>query len=729
MRKLGVMSVDIITRIRINRNPNYIDVIDSQKLAYDVIAYALKNGYVFNKNSIERFIDFPAYIEKFRETPEIIEYFVNDAIAVHSFDKVYNNLCDRDKSKLFKIIKDKPELNNLFIEQAYDLYKNKRIIDGNDILHVFADNEEKMYQVLKTHEDLLADNNIKEYLITQKSPSELYKNQIINQELEQEYIRRGTPENILYILENASESSINNSVQDIKRRIAQNPDQFYKYVDTINEKINSKANIEFISQDIKENIFKYILENGIPYNKEEIPKFVKDNPTYQHMVIIQNPKVAEVMQRDGIISNISFNEEDSLQIIKKINAEKIQFDQIPKIFSFNKEIFESVVKNNPDIFKNNEYIKDYACRVNTITQIRGMTDAETVEYCKQLGMPFNRNTAIYFNENALFIAEALRNDISTLSGTEILFSKEELKLIADSVKNVEPEKIVRNDFLVRNPYILPILVANKVDLSEIDISKTYYYEDFYNDLAIDAKQNGIKLPKPEKLQYQITPNGVELLKFDSLESLDKLIELVQKKGINSDIIINLDLTGKNEQLISDNLEKFEQLQQMISKSKEENQAGVTGINFKYENGKNVFTLEKVLEDEHFLKVAAEEINSRSFSPLEKTIAVYDIVKNFKPYAFEDKDSSSAESRQLYEIMQGDAMVCFGYANLMQRLGHMTGLNIAEIGVVTDELHSRNYTYIKDEKYGIDGYYALDPTWEHSRTNRTYKRIRECEKYL
>ena len=170
----------------------------------------------------------------------------------------------------------------------------------------------------------------------------------------------------------------------------------------------------------------------------------------------------------------------------------------------------------------------------------------------------------------------------------------------------------------------------------------------------------------------------------------------------------LDQGKFDEFVISDNIDFFEELAKRN-----------ININFKYNTGKEKFSLEDVLHVEHFMQDAAEDIKSKNFSPLEELIAVYDIAKVFKEF----KDAPSeflSESRSLYEYLNNEYMVCAGYSDLIVNLGHRLGNPYSEIGLAVNgdgkevtEYHSRNYVNIVDVKYGIDGFYALDATWEQS----------------
>lgn len=165
--------------------------------------------------------------------------------------------------------------------------------------------------------------------------------------------------------------------------------------------------------------------------------------------------------------------------------------------------------------------------------------------------------------------------------------------------------------------------------------------------------------------------------------------------------------------------------------------------------------------------------AKNLSPFEKYIYAYDIVKRFKKYATPKKDNKNADnlsdskyndiissSRDLYQILDNDYIVCVGFSNLLSDL--LTKLGIDNIGLsvevdltakkamkqlnipkdewkkknpeekhklITNQQlyipkndfvgHKRLLVNIKDDKYGIDGIYVSDPTWDNDIEKNLY----------
>lgn len=139
----------------------------------------------------------------------------------------------------------------------------------------------------------------------------------------------------------------------------------------------------------------------------------------------------------------------------------------------------------------------------------------------------------------------------------------------------------------------------------------------------------------------------------------------------------------------------------------------------------------------------------NFSPFEKYLYAYNQAKKFKKYKENNEDKTSA--RDLYQIMDNEYMVCVGYSKLLGDLLDKLGIENYEDSVSVDvgldnisndvtvlpdfvydektgEMkevkteaagHARRMAHVVDPKYGIDGYYFTDPTWDNDMEHDTY----------
>lgn len=127
----------------------------------------------------------------------------------------------------------------------------------------------------------------------------------------------------------------------------------------------------------------------------------------------------------------------------------------------------------------------------------------------------------------------------------------------------------------------------------------------------------------------------------------------------------------------------------------------------------------------------------NLSPFERYLYSYNITKLFKKYKESDNKN---DSRKLYKILDNEYMVCVGYSNLLGDLLNKLGIEnkcysvIVDIGfdkiknedIVLDNStclkkasHERRLINLIDEKYGINGIYISDPTWDNNLLNDYY----------
>lgn len=131
----------------------------------------------------------------------------------------------------------------------------------------------------------------------------------------------------------------------------------------------------------------------------------------------------------------------------------------------------------------------------------------------------------------------------------------------------------------------------------------------------------------------------------------------------------------------------------------------------------------------------------NLSPFERYIYAYNITKQFKIY--KESDYNRKDSRWLYRLLNNEYMVCVGFSNLFGDLLNKLGIN--SVGLSTDvdnsykgikndtidisdnksvefEGHNRRYVHLIDEKYGIDGFFISDPTWDNDLENDYYNHM-------
>lgn len=139
------------------------------------------------------------------------------------------------------------------------------------------------------------------------------------------------------------------------------------------------------------------------------------------------------------------------------------------------------------------------------------------------------------------------------------------------------------------------------------------------------------------------------------------------------------------------------------------------------------------KENDILELMVSDIKNSNYSPFEKYIGVYNIVKKFKKYK-ENKDNKTV-SRNITSILNNEYMVCVGYAELLNILLAKVGINSYCYSVSVDVSYDEGFTkeekevdlsgheriifHINDPKYDINGFYQADPTWDNDLENDYY----------
>ena len=131
--------------------------------------------------------------------------------------------------------------------------------------------------------------------------------------------------------------------------------------------------------------------------------------------------------------------------------------------------------------------------------------------------------------------------------------------------------------------------------------------------------------------------------------------------------------------------------------------------------KNDYTLMELMEADALLDRLINEINNSSFSPFEKYLYIYHYLAD-KKYKREDVLGEEVHKpRDIIAVMNGDYIVCEGYARLMKYLCDNVGITcICQVLAHHQgmEKHMNNLVYLDDDNYNIHGLYYSDVTWDN-----------------
>ena len=143
--------------------------------------------------------------------------------------------------------------------------------------------------------------------------------------------------------------------------------------------------------------------------------------------------------------------------------------------------------------------------------------------------------------------------------------------------------------------------------------------------------------------------------------------------------------------------------------------GLNNLDNIYVQGSGNTQLVKLIEYKNtieYIDNIVKRVEDKNFSPIEKLLYVYDIVRDRK-YIKENEGESYSESRDLTSVTSGEKIVCLGFAEIFDKALKKLEFNSKIHQIVDyDKLigHARVAVYVKDDKYNIDGIYMFDPTY-------------------
>lgn len=293
---------------------------------------------------------------------------------------------------------------------------------------------------------------------------------------------------------------------------------------------------------------------------------------------------------------------------------------------------------------------------------------------------------IYELDDSLY--EKIKN--TNIKGIKTYGVSEELKDNFDPIISFNARKYL----IGRNNYDYLQTVSN------------YYVDDELNDQEI------------ENLKY-LNKDANVILSCNNYENVFKIIDCLKELGISKKIDISIKSKNEFNDYIFSHLDAIR---------------NVEGVNVNL-SGKvhDFFTYIKYERKLFDLIIPAMKLSN-----FEKYLYAYNVVKKFKKYKENVDDKHS--SRDIYKIFDNEYMVCVGFAKLLGDLTEKLGIESHDYSVGVDvgldnvdrnatvlsddvmtneEGHQRLRVHLVDPKYGIDGYYIADPTWDNDMVHDTY----------
>lgn len=223
--------------------------------------------------------------------------------------------------------------------------------------------------------------------------------------------------------------------------------------------------------------------------------------------------------------------------------------------------------------------------------------------------------------------------------------------------------------------------------------------------------------------------------YDDNEEYLEVLEKIKNDGVNclkniSDIefFYEPDVVSK---FVNDNpilltkriiFSDYNLLDNSLIEKIESNFKDTSNIYFKIKGNYSLITFDEYKNTACSINKKVAEVERFDFSPLEKIMYVYDMVRD-KVYSEVDEDEDKAHSRNLSSALLGDKIVCLGYSIIFQTLLNKLDIDCYKItlkDINSNDGHARVAVHVKDEKYDIDGVYFFDPTWDCKRSENDNK---------
>ena len=286
--------------------------------------------------------------------------------------------------------------------------------------------------------------------------------------------------------------------------------------------------------------------------------------------------------------------------------------------------------------------------------------------------------------------------------------------------------------VVKTKAVADSLKENFDDLIGFNTHRNLIGFDSYKDLV---KKDIMFLNKElteEEIFYLkfLNPSAEVNFKYTNYSNIFKCIDTLRANGHSGKLVISIEQKNDLNDYIFNNINRITNFENV-----EVNLVG------------SVHSLaEYVKYEKRLIDLILPAMN---YSPFEKYLYAYNQTKKFKKYKENNDDKTSA--RDLYQIFDNEYMVCVGYSKLLGDLLDKLGIGNYEDSVSVDvgldnisnedmvlpdfvydeksgELkevkteaagHARRMAHIVDPKYGIDGYYFMDPTWDNDMEHDTY----------
>ncbi len=374
-------------------------------------------------------------------------------------------------------------------------------------------------------------------------------------------------------------------------------------------------------------------------------------------------------------------------------------------FSLEKSIFDSALHINYDYFQeNSKEIIDKVCAIikglasNTISLDKEFITKETME-------------AIVVNQNIHRVTLGL-ND-------KYILEKDLYDILSKSAV-IEEITTFDVDSELNDNYDLRLTARMNKNIGNSNVSIKHILNS--NSFTIDSRDL-LEVLEVIKHRNEDLPLDTIIINITDYNDLKTFINHIVSIYKDVKIIFNLDFKNFNTDILSD----LTEYKNIVVK----------------EDGHEI-TLDLAIKKELKIRELLTPVESikDELSPFEIYTKLYQITKEFKPYNEVEKGDDLGKSRTLSKLLFNEYIVCAGYANLLQEFCKRYDIDTyyMSVGVIQKDSktvndtagHARLLVKMKDEKYGVDGLYVSDPTWDsgdYSRYNHILMTFDEIKREL
>lgn len=213
----------------------------------------------------------------------------------------------------------------------------------------------------------------------------------------------------------------------------------------------------------------------------------------------------------------------------------------------------------------------------------------------------------------------------------------------------------------------------------------------------------------------IVLSSIQLYTKECMEQVKQVIEILHQKGFDTNNI-KLDLMYTENSGIFSN-QDLDYLSDITEKM------GIEGLECGVFESAH-FNIAQAKKAFRYVRKQVNYIKQFNFSPLEKVMCLYHLLKKYN-YNSEESSDHWAVSRTLIGVVNNNfkKIVCAGYSKLFYSIIYQmfdNDIRAFENTIQTKYLdgetgnHRNNIVYLKDDKYNIEGFYYLDITWDSNK---------------